>query len=252
MRVTLFIACLLAAAAAQDTQKGDDPLPKEPKAVVVTYDEKGGFGPARADPAPWLTILRDGTVKVADRTGATTGTEGKLAQDDLKDLLRYLIKDCRLLEVDVAAVRKKLEQASKAAGMITPVVVDASTSVITIRRGESRKVIEFYALGFLAGQFPKIAELQRMDAARKRLYLLILVTQIGGKEKAVKILRLVNERLAKAHPAAKPLRLEDLTHANRSQDGTLTAGFYRSEGKILASIAIAKKGEPKVTINVGP
>jgi hypothetical protein len=171
-------------------------LPKDPKAPVLTIDYRGGFGPARQSNDPYLAILADGTI-VAEHVKAGT----KLAAAELQDLLKFAIDTHKLMEFD----RKAVEAQCRGGAYIT----DQSDTIITIAIKGRRKTVKYNASTWAAQQWPKVKELQALEAVRKRLHRVWCVALLGDAE-SKRLLDLANRELNKRHPKAAALTPDDL------------------------------------------
>ena len=230
-------------------------LPKDPKAVVISFDWKGGFTPPRKNMAPVLSILADGTLLMPDRFGMAKDVTGKITRKELQDLLRFAITENKFFKFDAAKVKEKVRKAS--AGRPRIAIADAPSSVVEIKlAGKSHKA-SYYALGFAARQYKTVAELQQLYAIQQRLNRLMNVTRLGGKKEVAKMLVLANVHLKKKFPKAAPLTASDLQSAGVRRDGSKYVSFSRygkrADGKpdgTYANVFIQIKGdtEPKVTV----
>lgn len=250
------LAICLNETAVSSAEKSAYKLPKNPKAVVISFDWAGGFTPPRKSNAPVLSILRDGTVNMPDRFGLSKDVTGKISQRELQELLAFAIKTNKFFEYDPAKVKKKIEIESKKRPFI-PRIADAPSSVIFIQiAGKSHKV-SHYALAFAASQFKTIKELQQLYAIEKRLRRLMDVTRLGGPTGVKAMLTLANAELKKKYPKVKPLTMEDLQSTGIDRNGSKRVSFHRSgktaTGKpdgtfVNVFIQMQEEGNPKVTV----
>ncbi|MHC4974890.1 MAG: hypothetical protein ACYTG3_21450 [Planctomycetota bacterium] len=221
-------------------------LPKDPKAVVLSYDEVGGYGPARTRKEPYVSVLANGTVKVPPFREGAKDLELKLSPAELQELLRFVVEKHRFFEFD--------EKKTKAAiGMGGAIIMDASTTVISVKTRDKRKQARFYALTWAARQHKKVRALQDLSAIQQRLVNLMAVARAGGKKKAAAFLALANAELKKRHPQVKPLTAGDLVTTGRRPDESLVLRFHRYEGPgryTSADVRQPKKGEPQVEVRV--
>jgi hypothetical protein len=226
-------------------------LPRDPKAVVISLDYRGGYTAPRRNKAPYLSILADGTVSRPDPFGLNKDQQSKITQAELQELLRYVVETQRFFQVDPKVLRKKLHAAE---GGVS--IVDASATVLKVSiRGKSLEV-EQYALRFVARTHPQIDELKRLGAIEQRLGNLRAIVGAGGKKKAAEIVALANQHLKKRYPKAKPLTLGDLADAGERRDGTRFARLHRGAtlGRgpyVIVSVELPPKGEPRVAVQAG-
>ncbi len=232
-------ALLLLAAAALAVD-----LPKDPQAVVLSYDEVGGYGPVRTRKGPYLSVLADGTVKVLPLQKGARDLELKLTAAELQELMRFVVEKHRFFEFD----EKKTMAAMGQKGAI---IMDAASTVIAVKTRDKAKQVRFYALTWAARQHPKVRALQDLSAIGQRLVNLMAVVRAGGKAKATALLALANAELRKAHPKVKPLALGDLVSTGRRADGSLVLSFHRYEGPgryTSASVRQPEKGDAEVEV----
>lgn len=252
---TIVVAVAASAAAAADKKKTTYRLPKDPKAVVISFDYKGGFTPRPRNTAPVLSILADGTVLMPDRYGFSKDVKGKISRSELQDLLRFAIERNKFFSYDPKKVKAKIREAEK--DKPVPRIADAPSSVFEIRTADRTHKVSHYALGMVGRFYKGVDELQQLYAIQQRLNRLMNETRLGGKGELGKILNLANAELKKQHPKAKPLSIADLRSVNIRRDGTKSVSFYRfgktADGKpnrtyVGVGIQIPVKGDPKVSI----
>ena len=221
-------------------------LPKDPKAVVLSYDEVGGYGPARTRKAPWVTVLADGTVRVPPFRAGAKDLEMKLGAAALQELMRFVVEKHRFFAFDEKKARAAMGQGNA-------MIMDASSTVISVQVQGKRKQARFYALTWAARQHRNVRALQDLSAIQHRLVNLMAVVRAGGKEAAAKCLALANAELGKRHPKVKPLLAGDLVSTSRYADASMVLRFHRYEGPgryTIASVRRPKDGEPQVELNV--
>jgi len=221
-------------------------LPQDPKAVVLSYDEVGGYGPVRTRKEPYVTVFADGTVKVPPFRAGAKDIEVKLGQAELQELMRFVVEKHRFFEFD----EKKAKAAMGQGGAI---IMDASAAVISVKVKNKSKQARFYALTWAARQHRKVRALQDLSAIQHRLVNLMAVVRAGGKAKAAACLALANAELRKNHPQVRPLTVGDLVTTGRYPDASVVLRFHRYEGPgryTSASVQQPKDGDPKVEVSV--
>ena len=252
---TLLMAAAVTCASAADKKKTTYKLPKDPKAVVISFDYKGGFTPRPKNTDPVLSILADGTILMPDRFGFSKDVKGKMTQAELQDLLRFALEKNKFFSYDPKKVKAKMLAAEK--GKPIPRVADAPSSVFEIRTADKTHKVSHYALGMVGRFYQTVPELQQLYAIQQRLNYVMNETRIGGKAEVQKMLKLANAELKKMHPKAKPLTVEDFRSTSIRRDGTKSVTFYRygktADGKpdrtyVSVGIQIPAKGEPKVSV----
>lgn len=251
----LVVAALAATcASAADKKKTTYRLPKDPKAVVISFDYAGGFTPRRKNPAPLLSILADGTVQMPDRFGFSRDVTGKISQAELQELLRFAIEKNKFFSYDPKKVKAKMLAAEK--GKRVPRIADAPSSVFEIHTADKSHKVSHYALGMVGRFYQGVEELQQLYAIQQRLNRLMNETRVGGKAAAEKLLKLANAELKKQYPKVQPLTMANFQNASTRRDKTsVTFSRYgkTADGKpdrtyVFVGIEVPEKGEPKVSI----
>ena len=166
----LAVSALAVPAGRAGDKKPDDKkpavvLPKDPKAVVLTYDPgAGGF--IRKGEAPYLTVQADGQVTVVSVFDGSK-TEGKLAPKELDELLRFVVQDKDFLAVTAAKIADGIRDAAGKGPFLA--VTGAGTSAIVVTNdGKTHEVSYRGASSFLQA-YPKVDPLARFVAVEKRL-----------------------------------------------------------------------------------
>ena len=163
--LTLFI--LSQETSAQD-KKADDPkvvLPKDAKAVVISYDPgAGGF--IRKGEAPYLKIQADGSVTVTNLHNGEK-KEAKLAAKELDELVRFVIYDKKFFDV----TEKKMNDAIKEAAGKGPFIAigGAGTSKIIVEANGKKHEVSFRAASAYTSAYPKVEVVPQFVAIEKRL-----------------------------------------------------------------------------------
>src|SRR4051794_20310687 len=168
MRLSLFRRCasvvLLAAFAASSRAEDKKPAvvpPKDPKAVVLTYDPgAGGF--VRKGEAPYLKVQADGSVTVVSLFDGTK-KEGKLTAKELDELLKFVIQDKDFLSVTAAKIDAGIKDAAANTGKFIA-VGGAGTSVITVENDGKKHEVSFRGASAYLQTYPKVDPLERFVA----------------------------------------------------------------------------------------
>lgn len=234
VRANVLLALAVAAAA------GGPELPRDPEAVVLMLDERGGYGLA-LPPAPMLEVLRNGTLRSYGKK------VGVLPEKEVLELVRWVVEEKRLLEHDPKKVNAKMGRKNVA-------IVDAATTTVRVGLKDRRHEVKEYALQWAAKNHPEVEELQRAAAVERRLRLVLQVARAGGEKKAREMLRLANEKLKKAHPKVAPLKLEHLSRAGETPNGRREFRFHRpgpGNGYTSVVILVAEEADPEIYVNVG-
>ncbi len=165
------IAAVLAAGAASWAQdkKADEPkpivLPKDPKAVVLSYDPgAGGF--IRKGEAPYLKIQGDGSVTVTNlHDGAKK--EAKLTAKELDDLLRFVIVDKKFFDLTEKKIQAAINEAAAKGPFIA--IGGAGTAKITVEANGKKHEVSFRGASAYLQAYPKAEVLPLFVAVEKRL-----------------------------------------------------------------------------------
>lgn len=148
-----------------DDKKPAIVLPKDPQAVVLTYDPgAGGF--VRKGEAPYLKIQADGKVTVTNLFDGTK-KEGKLTAKELDELLRFVIQDKDFLTI----TKEKIEAGINKAAANGPFIAigGAGTSVVTVENDGKKHEVSFRAAGTYLKTYPKVDVLARFVAVEDKL-----------------------------------------------------------------------------------
>jgi hypothetical protein len=152
---------------AQDKKAGEPKivLPKDAKAVVLSYDPgAGGF--IRKGDAPYLKIQADGQATVTNVHDAAKA-ETKLTAKQLDELLRFVILEKKFFDV----TEKKINDAIKDAAGKGPFIAigGAGTAKITIEANGKRHEVSFRGASSYLQAYPKADVLPHFVAIEKRL-----------------------------------------------------------------------------------
>ncbi|MHC4930995.1 MAG: hypothetical protein ACYTGV_02235 [Planctomycetota bacterium] len=245
MRWTCLI--LLVCAPGLAAERKTHSLPKDPGAEVVRFEYRGGFRAPRKDDAPRMSILADGTVRVARPHGTL---KAKLTGEELQQLLRFAIDEHRIFEFDAKSVREEIRKQKGD----QPIVLDAADTVITIRLRKRKAVASFHALQFAATQYPKIKALQDLRAIERRLENLVQIFVGGGRAEVEKLMRRANEELKRQQPKVAPLELEELVRADVWKNKGRDLLFQRRVGRRLLRVSVhaPPSKEPQILIEFPP
>ncbi len=153
------------AEAADDDAKPAPTLPKDPKAIVLSYDP-GANGFIRKGPPPYLQIQADGQVTV---TNVFDGSkkESKLTTRQLEELLRFVIQDSDFFDVTEAKIAEGIKAESEKGTAIA--LGGVGTSVIKVQADDKRHEVTCRGAREYARAYPKIKALAKFVAVEKRL-----------------------------------------------------------------------------------
>jgi hypothetical protein len=148
-----------------DDKKPAIVLPKDPKAVVITYDPgAGGF--IRKGEAPYLKIQADGQVTVTNLHDGTK-KEGKLTAKELDELLRFVIQDKDFSTITAAKIDEGIKDAAGKGPFIA--IGGAGTSVIMVENDGKKHEVSYRGASAYLRTYPKVDVLARFVAIEKRL-----------------------------------------------------------------------------------
>ena len=140
-------------------------LPKDAKAVVISYDPgAGGF--IRKGEAPYLKIQADGSVTV---TGLHDGVkkEAKLSAQELDELIRFMVYDKKFFDL----TEKKITDAITTAAGKGPFIAvgGAGTTKINVEANGKKHEVSFRAASAYVQAYPKVELAPLYVAIEKRL-----------------------------------------------------------------------------------
>lgn len=250
--VSLFIGLTLIAVPTPENG-GPIELPKDPSEVVIEFAYKGGFTPPRKNALPNMTIRADGGITVSDPFSDAQAKD-RLSQDELQELLAFIVNEQEFFEFDIKEVDKAVEAEKQRTGQFFA-IADAPTTHIRVKTAERELEASYYALGFIVNQFKEIKALNQLHAVEERLNQLHSRTWAGGAEGVERFLELANAELKRQHPDVKPLTADELQYAGR-RNGLATISFSRTgpkEGQFIsAQIQEQAEGKPEINVTVQP
>lgn len=153
--------------AAQEKKDDAKPivLPKDPKAIVLTYDPgAGGF--IRKGEAPYLRIQADGQVTVTNLHDGTK-KESKLTAKELEDLLRFVVQEKDFFNVTEMKIGDGIKKDYPNGPFIA--VGGAGTSVISVQLEGKKHQAQYRGASSYLQTYPKVVALAQFVAIEKRL-----------------------------------------------------------------------------------
>ncbi len=156
--------------AAGGEKQGDDTkplitLPKDPKAVVLSYDPGAGGFVRKGEP-PYLKIQADGSVTVTNLHD-NSKKEAKLTAKELDELLRFVLRDKDFTTITEAKINDGIKEAAGKGPFIA--VGGAGTSVIKVEADGKKHEVSFRAGAAYLQAYPKVEVLARFVAVEDRL-----------------------------------------------------------------------------------
>ena len=150
---------------ADDTKKPAITLPKDAKAIVLSYDPgAGGF--VRKGAPPYLKIQADGQVTVTNLFDGSK-KESKLTAKELEELLRFVIHEQDFFNVTAA----KIDDAIKVEAAKGPAIAlgGVGTSVISVHANDKKHEVSYRGAAAYLKVYPKIKVLGQYVAVENRL-----------------------------------------------------------------------------------
>jgi hypothetical protein len=157
------------------TQVADEPkagdargaivLPKDPKAVVVTFDP-GPNGIRRKGPAPYLSIPADGQVYVTGWLDESK-KETKPTPKQLEDLLRFIVQDNDFFNIRADKITAGI--AAEQAKGVAVALGGVGTPVISVQVNDKRHEVSYRGADEYLRIYAKIRPLAQLVAAERRL-----------------------------------------------------------------------------------
>jgi len=142
-------------------------LPKDPNAVVVQLDYVGGYTPPRKTNDPFLRIRADGRVTLIDPFGQLKTVETKISSENLLAFLTFALEENNFFALDTASLERAIPDEAKRGKL--PTLVDAPTTVVTIRTADRVHEVRCYAPEYYAEQLPGLKAVQHYQAIHQRL-----------------------------------------------------------------------------------
>jgi hypothetical protein len=155
----------LAADPRADDARPEIVLPKDPKAVVLSYDPgAGGF--VRKGAPPYLSIQADGQVTVVNLFDGSK-KEAKLTAKELDDLVRFVVQNQDFFNV----TEKKIDDGIKEASAKGPFIAigGAGIAVIDLQANGKKHQVKYRGASAYLATYPKVDVLAKFVAVEKRL-----------------------------------------------------------------------------------
>jgi hypothetical protein len=140
-------------------------LPKDPKAVVLSYDPgAGGF--VRKGPPPYLRIQANGRVTVTNLLNGAK-KESKLTATQVKDLLGFVIQKSDFFNLSDTKISKAIQKAAGKGPFIA--IGGAGTTVISVEANAKKYTVSYRGAAAYLRVYPKVKVLAQFVAIEKRL-----------------------------------------------------------------------------------
>jgi RNA polymerase sigma factor (sigma-70 family) len=233
--------------------KNEEPvaLPKDPQAVVLTWDHWRADLPRMKD-APALRILADGTVQANDPHGPGIAVQAKLSAAELQELLRFAVREQGFFKIEQRQLQERLRPLPGGAPPPSDDVRQTRTSLRVQADGREHEI----RCPDLRLHAEDCSEARQLLAILERLEHLRAWAYAGGQEGLAASLRLANEELRRQFPEAPLLKADDLQAALQQANGTAWLNLERrgvaSDGNpysfIYARLEQLAGDKPQVTI----
>jgi hypothetical protein len=156
-------------ASAGETKKGDNKstiiLPKDPKAIVLSYDPGAGGFIRKGEP-PYLKIQADGAVTVTSLFDGSK-QEAMLTPAQVQELLQFAVKDNDFFNLTEKKIADAISaETPKGTGLA---VGGAGTSVIKVEANNKRHEVSYRGGSAYLQAYPKAKALAQYVAIEKRL-----------------------------------------------------------------------------------
>lgn len=244
--------CLAAIRAAQAQDRAIE-APVDSQDPVIVLDYTGGF--RRPDPpgfsrTPFLRIYGDGRLITGQNAPEHPVHELQLSNEELQELLTFVIKDQSFLELDSQTLKMLIE---KVPNRIQ--IMDAGTTEITVRTAEETHTVGVYALALIVKQMDFIRGVVQLHAIERRLKSLHTLAAVG-RESADQLVEEANKFLATNHSdLPTDLSLHDLawssktgpnmriafTRGKTEQHGAFSVTIEQDSAKSTVSINVQKQ-----------
>lgn len=200
-------------------------LPENPESPVISLDFKGGLKPRQPN-NPHLLITSSGEGFLGSPYGVSQPINFKISQDEIQDILKFIIDENHFFSFDPDAVQEKIDEElnkpiagdNKNSKRVFA-VADAPTILIRVEADGRDHTVEYYALTFAARQFPNITELQQLLTIQKRLQHLTSVIRAGGEQALVPYLDTANSMIQKRWPGTPLFSVTDLVYTTLLKSG---------------------------------
>jgi hypothetical protein len=250
-RILFVILFGLAAALSLSAQdKTSIRLPSNGSRAIVVMDYRGGYGPARKNNKPVLTIQANGKATVVDPQGTRPTVSYTLTPADIQNLMKSIVVEQDFFRIGRTEISNAMEEEDRKTGTSSS-IIDASTTVLHVTTADQDLELRIDALGAWANKYPTIQALQRLFNVEKRLDRLIAEFKPGARESIAAALEAANNSLEQEHPGLPAITLNDFNETGSGPDGKSVTTFFRvyADRSMLAATVTASPGiPPQVTI----
>jgi len=248
------LAAALAALIYVPTPVPEIALPDNPQAVAISLTFIWPHEPMDRPPA--IVIRADGQFESTGGVGnGPPRVTGRLAPDEVLNLLWYLAVEQRLREYDAEAVRAAVEAERRKRWERPAPPGETVQTVLCFRVGRETFELKVAALDFYTLNYGRaVPELQRLQDSTRRLQDVACRVHAGGDSGLTEALKLANERLKAQHPTVPALVVDDFQHAEMDEGGARVVYFHRrgvSRGEFVrAEVHVPVQGPASVVVEV--
>ncbi len=235
-------------------QSDEYQMPEDKSKPVITMQSVGGFRMRpKVKPEPMLSIYPDGKV-VAGRTWDGIGrAEWKLSYKEIQALLKFCIKENKMLEHTTEGIQKAIKDSGKRV-----MIADAPSTEIMINTKDKQNTVSVYALQFATRQFSSIKAIGQVAAVEQRLKKIHAMTVVGGPKKMDEIFKAVNAALKEKDKDAPTMDLSNLGYAQKRDNGTVRMSIAKQvkndtgqmKANYMANVSIPEGKKPEIKANV--
>lgn len=229
-------------------------LPANPRAAVIELEFEGQSRVA-VSRAAFLRIEADGMVHAPDPSGAARTIVGRLSSDELQALLRELIVTDGLFTLQSRELLTAIEDQGRRTRLEWR-IADADTTVLRVVLADRSHEVRCAGVSLLCERFPKLASLQQLGAAQRRLQNIAAVVQVGGHEEAERLAKLATRELRSQDERAPLVTPRDLTFVRASRDGLRYAQFDASarwngaeSEHLIVSVVETPREAPRISVS---
>jgi hypothetical protein len=229
-------------------------LPAAPRAAVIelVFEDR-----AASREAPFLRIDADGAVHVPDPSErAQPRFSGRLSQPELQQLLRELLVTHDIANLHTGDLERALATHAKQAGLDWR-IPGADATLLRITLADRVHEVRCGAVSLLCERFPRLAPLQKLGAAQRRLENVAAVAQVGGTSAARRLAALATRELESRTPDSPQVTALDLSYVRTSRDGLRYVQFEVRGGRdrsqrVTVSVVEAPGEPPRVSVLAAP
>ncbi len=199
--------------------------PADPNVPVITFDVTGGFRvptPPGFQRQPTLQVFADGRIVCGTQSPERQSHEGRLTTAQLQELMEWLVREEKFLELSTEQVTKELTGYQS-------LMADGPTTTIKVQLAQQSQEHAVYTLKQTARDLPDASGLQALARIETRLRSVKQLGDIGNQQVLDSALALANKHLEQELPDANPWTAAQLRTIQRSPKGGLVLTFSRAK-----------------------